>query len=167
MTYLLSIDPGVYTGIALGLFDEETPYTILETWQVPDGAEGLSDFLVLRKPVANTVVSEKFVIRNMAGFSHTADSVEPLRVEGVLVAVYKDIHWQTPDHQILLKGKTSAETKRLSDGILRDHGLYQSPSALKDRQKNDVNSAIKHALSYLRSTKHQPTIEKYWRITNG
>lgn len=164
--YLLSIDPGVYSGVALGTFSEDSPYRLLETWQVPNGAEGFKESLILRKPVADIVVSEKFVIRNMAGFSHTADSVEPLRVEGVLVAAYTNVHWQTPDYQILVKGSTPAETKRLSDNLLRKHGLYQPPSTIEGRRKNDANSAIKHALSYLRSIQHRPTIEKYWSVTN-
>lgn len=167
MSYLISFDPGVYSGVALGTLSEKDPYRLLETWQVPNGAEGFKESLILRKPVADIAVSEKFVIRNMAGFSHTADSVEPLRVEGVLVAVYPEIHWQEPSAQNLVSGKTPSETKRLSDDFLRYHGLYQEPSTIEGRQKNDANSAIKHALAYLKGIGHKPTIDKYWRNYNG
>lgn len=169
MPYLISFDPGVYTGVAIGRYDGNEPYELIECWQIPDGAEGLAREDYFRSAIEpdDVLVSEKFTPRNLAGMSHTQESVEPLRVEGVLVALFEEIHWQEPSAQNLVTGKTPAETKKLSDDFLRYHGLYQEPSTIEGRQKNDANSAIKHALAYLKGIGHKPTIDKYWRNYNG
>ena len=173
MPYLISFDPGVYTGLAIGRYDVDTPYEFERAHQTSGGAEGLPTdniinlWAVLQYDEPVEVVSEKFTPRNLAGMSHTQESVEPLRVEGVLVALFEDIHWQEPSAQNLVTGKTPAETKKLSDDFLRYHGLYQEPSTIEGRQKNDANSAIKHALAYLKGIGHKPTIDKYWRNYNG
>src|SRR5690606_2400359 len=112
--YVLSIDPGVSTGIALLSFEEDSPAELVEGWQFTGGVQGLLSWFIQNvsngidlgvfvgarfdpSPVSwwlreteeeNTqVIAEKFTARNTKGFSYTTASLEPLRGEGALIAL--------------------------------------------------------------------------------
>lgn len=112
--YVLSIDPGLSTGVALLSYEENSPAQLVEGWQFTGGVAGLLDWYVRTisngidlgsyvggkaNPVAvswwlrdtheedTAVVAEKFTARNTRGFSYTTASLEPLRGEGALIAL--------------------------------------------------------------------------------
>lgn len=112
--FVLSIDPGVSTGIALLSFEEDSPAELVEGWQFTGGVQGLLSWFIQNvsngidlgvfvgarfdpSPVSwwlreteeeNTqVIAEKFTARNTKGFSYTTTSLEPLRGEGALIAL--------------------------------------------------------------------------------
>ena len=44
VTYLLWIDPGMSTGVALGRYSDTKPYELVKAWQIPGGLVGFRDF---------------------------------------------------------------------------------------------------------------------------
>lgn len=111
--YIVSIDPGVSTGIALLSYGNDTPPVLEEAWQFRGGVKGLLEWISnhtyeytegaeVFRPRGDlelgetsfghwtdsvTVVAEKFTARNTRGFSYTTVSLEPLRCEGALIAL--------------------------------------------------------------------------------
>lgn len=113
--YVLSIDPGVSTGIALGKYSETEPFSLVDAWQFSGGIVGLREWIdkyyypgldpnetesglgVTSEwnffgvhpsliPGYNVrVVCEFFTPLQNKGFSLTVDAVEPKRCEGGLV----------------------------------------------------------------------------------
>ena len=178
MTYLLTIDPGMSTGITLGHFDETTPYERLGFWQIEGGLKGLLGWLDVHHVEDEfwwtffdenigfydgdtVVICEKFVPLPAPRTFKTAE-LEPIRIEGAVEVLLGDVVWQRAAMMVLAGGDTPAKRKRASDDVLRAGGLWVT--GMKDlgmKDANDVISAQKHALAYLRSIKHKPTIEKY------
>lgn len=164
MPLLFSFDPGVETGIALGQYGDDEPYERLAAWQKTGGLRGLMSFLDER--VFDTiydadVVCEKFVPL-LGEFSPTLQTLEPLRIEGMLVERrfmpdYPSPQWQRASCQLI------ANTKSASDRILKEHGLWLTGSKLGRPNANDAISATKHALYYLKNTvRHGPTLDLYF-----
>lgn len=112
--YVLSIDPGLSTGIALLSYAKDSPAELVQGWQLIGGIKGLLNWYVQQisngidlgicvgadfepSPVSwwldetdeedTTVITEKFTARNTRGFSYTTASLEPLRCEGALIAL--------------------------------------------------------------------------------
>lgn len=183
MGYLLSIDPGMQTGIVLGRYENDTQYERLGRWQVGGGLPGVvhwlegysapselgplkllgwwwfEDSLVIF-PGEMTVVCEKFVPLAAPRTFKTAE-LEPLRIEGGLVVLLDDteIVWQRASSMVLAGGNTPAQRKKASDDVLRRMGLWSTGKEVGYKDANDVNSAQKHAIAYLRSIGHQPTLD--------
>lgn len=113
MSYLLSIDCGLSSGIFLGRYSDTEPLTRVAVWQfggVNDEVRGVvallswcdthfdeddAEFAHLppgRMRTQNipfgdlTIIAEKFTPLQNAGHSLTLDAVEPLRCEGALIA---------------------------------------------------------------------------------
>lgn len=189
MKYLLSFDGGGSTGIVLGEYDELTPYRPVQAWQPTGGVSGFLDWYEehslpddpedafyggwLFDGAGGVItegridfISERFIPIAGGGFNQTSASVEPLRVEGALIALgllphdYTDKRWQRASCQVLAGGKTPAERKKNTDDLLRKHGYWRTGKQIGKPDANDVNSAMKHALYYMtRTLKHRPTIE--------
>lgn len=174
--YLLSIDPGISTGVALLSYTDETAPVLEKAWQFRDGAEGLNEFMnvwTIRDSLADptffaidewpdwvpaTVIAEKFNPRGSGqGFSYTAASLEPLRCEGVLVAHGLPDEYVSPPQQYFAGGKGKAEKKRLQHRALRDLGYYVTGSMVDSPDADDTRSCIAHALSYLSRSGHRPS----------
>lgn len=173
MNYILSIDPGVETGWALGAYGQSQPYELRASGQIIGGLAGFRRWFSCRpddrvwNAALQDLICEKFV--PLAGeFSFTLDSLEPLRIEGYLIGTgrmpdYPAVCWQRASCQVLMGGKNLAERKRNSDDLLKEHGLWQTGANLERPNANDANSAIKHALWYLKNTlAHEPTLDEYW-----
>lgn len=189
MTYLLSIDPGMRTGITLGFFDDETPYRREAYWQIDGGLPGLrkewkwhhvdhggsiywsdaDDFRsdpersnYYASKTQTVWVVEKFVPLPMAR-SFKLNELEPIRIEGAIEDwVDGDVVWQRSGAMVLSGGDTPAQRKKNSDQILKDHGFWLTGKKdLGMSDANDVNAAQKHAFGYLRSIDHRPTMMKY------
>lgn len=184
MTYILGIDPGMSTGIVLGEYTDDTPFEVIEKWQVERGIHGWlawkgnhvgsngsliwTDGGIDEDPFGMLAhwdvikVCEKFIPRPMAR-SFKLDEVEPIRIEGSVLDTFRSVVWQRPPMMVLAEGDTPAERKRASDDVLRRMGLWSTPKSMGPeytlKDCNDINSAMKHIVAYLRSQDHQPTLE--------
>jgi hypothetical protein len=158
--YLLAIDPGESTGIALGTFSNEDAYELVETWQPRGSAEGFLDWWdsgVLYEAkgddwdgARDPIVAEKFVLRS-AEKDGRVPNIEPKRIEGVLLALRLPVVYQ---HRWAKAG--------VRDQILKDHGLWQTGKKFDHPDGRDANDAIVHSLAYLKSKTHLPTLRRYW-----
>lgn len=167
MTFLLSVDPGMATGIVLGKFTEDTAYERLERWQIEGGLPGFREWRG-RDGYPWTSMSEvvwvveKFVPLPMAR-TFKLQELEPIRIEGAIEMAGIEAVWQRAASMVLAGGDTPAQRKRRSDDRLRALGLWSTPTNMgKDytlKDTNDINSAQKHAISYLRSINHKPTLD--------
>ena len=189
MTHLLVIDPGKSTGITLGYYDDTTPYERIAYWQIERGLAGFKDWWYARyandafnyiKPDTKSefwipmsdiiLVTEKFTPRQHSGFNLTLDSVEPLRIEGVLEYLgvmppydKTEKRWQQPQLQYFCGGKSKIEKRRKSKDWLKEHGLYLTGKYVGCKDAEDVISSQLHAFAYLRGIKHRPTLLHYFR----
>lgn len=169
MSMILSIDPGQNTGIALGSYSAITPYTLDYRWQVHGGVEGFINWWesnTERVGWADTIVCESFELRRTNTFQ--AD-IEPKAIEGALRVFthYSDyeIAWQTAAQKASLIGypesaDTADKRQRLRYEFLDRFGLFKAGT-----ENDDSNDAITHALVYLRSVKHAPTLHTFWPDT--
>ena len=116
------------------------------------------------------VVAEKFTPLTNKGFSLTLDSVEPLRIEGALVAFglmpadFPDAEhrWARPASMYFSGGSDKASRLKASRAWLKSHGLLATGKQVGCKDANDVNSAQLHAFAHLRKIRHLPTIKHYF-----
>lgn len=136
--YVLGMDPGGTTGVAMLRYTDSTPPELIYLHQITDGHRGFWDFFGgARTNEFLTQVSEKWKEGGVKGANHT-----PLIIEGVQYAIWgDDIEYQ------------GAELKSLvPDEWLREQNLW-TPG------KRHQMDALIHALVYLRNSGHKPTIE--------
>ncbi|AGY47138.1 hypothetical protein CN1A_29 [Clavibacter phage CN1A] len=154
MTYLLSFDPGVSSGIALGSFGPKQAYEFIEGWEPQGGTEGLIEWWTQHADWPgwdNTIwVSELFVLAN----NDFVANIESKRGEGaiMMMAHPQKVNWQDRTRKAGVPNR-----------ILKEHGLWQSGVDYQHEDGRDVNDAIIHALEYLRSRVHIPTLKRYFR----
>ncbi len=164
MTYLLSIDPGMSTGIVSGWYSDTDPYVREEFWQVEGGLAGFRQWwwgwpnYYTGDPL---LVCEKFTPLPSMTRSFKLNELEPIRIEGALEVLWDrtPIVWQRPAAMVLAGGDTTARRKKNSDDVLRRMGLWTTGKQVGCKDANDVNSAQKHAVAYLRSIGHAPTLQ--------
>lgn len=162
---------------------EEVP-ELVGAWQIGGGLAGFLDFFsahslplkLLGSPLyglagswrfgrGGIVISEKFQPINHSNYALTTASVEPLRIEGAMVALgmmpdytVDEKRWRRPVDQYLFGGKTKAEKKKRMHQALKDLGMYRTGKDLDAPDADDFRSACAHALSYLVKVKnHRPT----------
>lgn len=186
--YVLSIDPGVSTGVALLSYEEDSSAELVKAWQFTSGVTGLLDWVDRHmrifegdysfspegfyKPAIDWIdvdwICEKFTARNTRGFSYTTASLEPLRGEGALIALglmpdygaSKTPQWRDPKYQYLVGGKDKADKKKRLHKFLKDSGFYVTGGMLGAADADDARSAIGHGLAYIaRELKHKPTFD--------
>lgn len=183
--YVLSIDPGVSTGIALLSFEEDSPAELVQGWQFTGGVSGLLrwygngtypfDFGVGLKvkfpePIylsKTRIVTEKFTARATKGFSYTTSSLEPLRGEGALIALglmpdytVAEKRWRDPGVQYLVGGKDRADKKKRQHKFLKESGFYRTGKDFGTSDADDFRSASAHGINYIaRELKHKPTFD--------
>lgn len=168
------------TGITLGRYSTTEPYERLHAWQIEGGLPGFDDFTRWFEKWAThdfedtnimkaVFICERFTPRRLLR-SYRSEELEPLRVEGFLMAKnympmdYKQKVWRAPSYQVLVKGENAAESKKFSNQLLKDGGLWLTGKSVSQKDAHDAISSTKHALAYLKQQKHQPTIEKYWNV---
>jgi hypothetical protein len=178
MTHLLAIDPGMATGIVFGEYTETTPFEVFEKWQVERGIFGWLNWT--EEHIGGTggiwwgpqrhgnvtfeyeVVCEKFVPW-ASGRSFKLEELEPLRIEGSVQTLLGSPHWQRSTAMVLAEGDTRGQRKSASDDVLRRLGLWSTPTSMGPdytlKDTNDINSAMKHAVAYLKSIEHEPTLQ--------
>lgn len=178
--YILSIDPGVSTGIALIGYAPDSYPTLEGAWQFTGGAEALKQWVLVhfqgpswgwnfggRPHLPVTVTAEKFTARNTRGFAYTTASLEPLRGEGVLIAldlmpdyIPKKKRWTDPRLQYLVGGKDLADKKKRQHAFLKANGFYKTGKDFGTPDADDFRSAAAHGIAYLaRELHHKPTFE--------
>lgn len=184
--YLLSIDPGLATGVALLSYTEDSPAELVEGWQFGGGVTGFLDWVKgdfdsamdsvksnLRMP--DIWISEKFQPINHSNYALTTASVEPLRVEGAMIALglmpdydVAEKRWRKPADQYVFGGKSKAEKKKAQHAWLKANGFYRTGKDLGTPDADDVRSAMAHGLSYLaRVLHHKPTFDMIATTAGG
>lgn len=177
--YVLSIDPGLSTGIVLGHYTETEPYVRDAFWQVEEGLPGFKRWLKVHWDVLGywwfpeaaaetfgfpepTVVVEQFVpLASARAFK--VEELEPIRIEGAIEALEIAAVWQRAGAQVLAGGDTPAQRKKASDDLLRRAGLWTTGKMVNMPDSNDVNSAQKHGMHYMAfDLKHEPTMKAYF-----
>jgi hypothetical protein len=165
----ISIDPGMSSGLCEFEWGETSPFQIVRSWQFSGGAPMLAR--VLNNAVAidlhayDAIVVEKFTPRANSGFALTRKSAEPLRGEGVLYGLGvtdEDIHWREPSQQYFMGGTNLTERKKRSRDFLKKHNIYPSGAAMGQSDADDAISAELHAIGWLRSIRHMPTLERFF-----
>jgi len=168
---LLSIDPGLSTGVALGEYGPEKPYTLLSAVQIEDGLSGFLEWVrgpcrVIEDRYPDLlVVAEKFTPINHSDYALTTESVEPLRIEGAMVALglmpdTPDERWRRPAEMYFVGGADLADKKKRAHALLKDVGMRVTGKMVGCRDANDVRSAILHGIAYvMKVEKHRPTWE--------
>lgn len=181
--YVLSIDPGKSTGIALGVFSETEPYRLRNVAQWEGGLIRLRDEFNrtrgrLDESLATlfglsgvrvqdrwTTICEKFTPLQNQGFNLTLDAVEPLRCEGWLVGEgwmpdYPDPTWRRPASMYKYGGKSLPEKKKRAYAFLKDSGMHITGTTVGQPDAFDARSATLHGISYVIDVlEHKPTFD--------
>ncbi len=156
MTDILSFDPGMSTGLVRANVTSGSLPRLEEVSQIEGGLEGLEEAGVLNYlRQKTTVISELFSPRQMAR-SYRLEELEPLRIEGWLVA-HREIIFRRPEQRHLFN-RNDDNFKR-SAAFLGWAGYWTTGSEVKLKDANDANSAMMHLFAYLRNQKHRPTID--------
>lgn len=169
MTTLLAIDPGMRTGLFFGQYTESTPLMRTGFLQLDGGLGGFKPWLEkqFNKGMDWDVwVCEKFVPLPMARSFKLAE-LEPIRIEGMLEWVSDEVIFQRSGAMVLANepNATTARRKKLSDDVLKRAGWWLTGKRdLNMSDANDANAAAKHALAYMRSIGHEPTISAFLNV---
>lgn len=135
----------------------------------PAGWNGLSPVLY-STPQGEEVVTicEKFTPRQALSLA----AAEPLRIEGYLVGTgvipdyvqgKKNPLWMQPAEQYFTGGKDLAEKKKRARLWRIEHGLHLTGKMVGCADADDANSAIQHAVAWLRKNRHAATLDHYFK----
>lgn len=142
---ILSLDPGGTTGYMIGTVEPNSTLTIERSGQIKNSLRGFLDFHwdVLESENIDLIICENFELREGI---YGAD-LSPVYIIGALEALYSTttIAYQGPYQKPLV-----------DDDRLKKLGLYEPG-------KPHRNDAVRHAVIYLRNTKHMPTLEAGWK----
>lgn len=208
MKTLISIDPGMSTGLIVGTYSDTEPFRVTHAFQIEGGVAGFlenvrhyddtddfssggtwfsvehfsgefkkglvmwfGDILGLDYEEPPTFLAEKFTARGSAnaGFSYRTDSLEPLRVEGAILALGIKPTWVSPAQQYILGGDSKAEKLKNRNAWFKEHkdlGYYIMGRDVGCKDADDARSALAHCISYLRREKHKPTIDLFRKEEN-
>ena len=180
--FVLSIDPGLSSAIALLSYEPGDTPTLEAVWQFDGGAEAMSDWVSKRQAEPHTgffvetyfwiepedVICEAFTARSTKGFAYTTDSLEALPVIGALVARglvdRKDKkRYRSPKDQYLTGGRgEDGSNKARQHAFLKESGYYVGRKEIGRTLKDydDARSAVAHGLNYIAKVKkHRETYE--------
>jgi len=145
MSRLVSVDPGVTTGVAFISYHDDG-VELEQTFQVGNGRRGFIDFLH-REIKENSIPVETFVCEDfiLRPGVHGAN-IEPAFVIGAMEGILKD-------HKVNMQ--EAGLKKLVNDERLKKMGMFSTgwPHA---------NDATRHGIIYLRNKKHMPTLLKGW-----
>lgn len=194
MKTLISIDPGLSSGVIAGTYSDEEPFRVTHAFQIEGGVEGFLESVwhfegaseiyygnhkFLQFPEGDPIqltpeswtgraqfIVEKFTARSVSagGFSYRTRDLEPLRVEGAILALGIEPQWMNPAQQYILGGKSLQEKLKNRNAWLKEHaelGYYLTGKSVGQGDANDARSALSHCISWLRRNKHQPTLELF------
>lgn len=137
--YVLGLDPGETTGVAMLRYTPETKPELIYLHQIEGGQAGFWEFFRGTMPALNIhIASEKWVEFGIKGANH-----EPLKIEGIEYTIWEDdITFQEPKMKQLI-----------GDDYLKENNLW-TPG------KRHQMDALIHALVYLRNEEqHAPTLK--------
>ena len=151
MKRLLALDPGKTTGVSIWQYDADTPLTHIGHGQIPDGVYGFIDYFYpqgMAQPF-DVIVSEQFILD---GRTPNPD-ITPLHIEGVLLG-----HQERTGKQVRFQRNNFK--KHISDEFLKEHNFYWpgSPHAM---------DSARHALAYMKTSYHAPTLNTYFKVEEG
>jgi len=187
---LISIDPGKSSGVIVGAYSDTEPFRVTHAFQIEGGVEGFlkhchTDYIHVNGvtqsrlflPVTlgvggisldgdTKVLAEKFTARGSAnaGFSYRTEALEPLRVEGAILALGIKPTWVSPSQQYFMGGDSKAEKLKNRNAWFKkykDLGYYITGKDVGCKDADDARSALAHCISYLRREKHKPTISLF------
>lgn len=176
MSYLLSIDAGKSTGIALLSYSNTEPASLVAGWQFGNGVTGFLDWyyeVYAGDTLENSEkIAEKFQPINHSNYALTTDSVEPLRLEGSLITLglmpdytKEEKRWRRPADQYIFGGDSKARKKQMQHRWLKENGFYLTGKDLETPDADDYRSAAAHGISYLvKVLEHKPTWELVSRV---
>lgn len=144
MPKILAIDPGGTTGVAELDYELSSQPVLSYAEQVEGGLAGFLDWYRARAGSWAQIVCEDFVLRPSVKFP----DLTPTYIIG---AIESGEYW----NQVKPIYQSPSQKPLCSDEVLKRSGLYQ-------RGKPHANDAIRHAIIYLRSIRHLPTIEMAW-----
>lgn len=160
---ILAIDPGLATGWSTWAYDPERPLMRLDYGLVQGGVAGwiewMTSTLGLLRP--DVTVCESFKLDGRTKFPE----VEPLRIEGALLAVYDalslpSVIWQPNSTKV-----------QVQDAVLKRTGFWLTGKDVGWADARDVNDSQIHALAYVKlleeTTDLQPTTAAYWPENYG
>lgn len=148
---IVGIDPGMATGISVGEYSDTEPYKLLFAVVVHNGVKGFIDWWRREMPYLDDsrIVFERFVLRNN-GF---VPDLEAVKIEGALMALAYRCN-------ITYQLRTAKAT--VPDSALKEHGLWQTGKTVGHTDGRDVNDSIIHALHYMQTMPHEPTLREYF-----
>lgn len=137
--YVLGMDPGGTTGIAMLRYTDDTAPELVYLYQQEGGIHGFWNFFGGSQPTDNVdIVSENFTLRQGI---HGAD-VTPLRIEGIQFALWGDeVTYQEPKMKSLVP-----------DAWLKEQNLW-TPG------RPHQMDGLRHAFVFLRNEMHEPTLK--------
>lgn len=149
MKHLLALDPGRTTGMSIWEYDTETPLTYIGHGQIGGGVDGFLEYFYPVNELPrkwDVIVSESFVLD---GRTPNPD-VTPLKIEGVL---------ESHAHRTgtLLRMQRNNFKKHVDNDLLKQFDLYWpgNPHAM---------DSARHALGYMKTSKHLPTLNHYFSV---
>lgn len=203
---LVTIDPGLSSGITIGTYSETEPYQRTHAFQIEGGLKGFlsrfsydydseycTNYLTINWPEnlrgrekdlyaffhssSNSdheveFIVEKFTPRpNGGGSGLKLSTVEPLRIEGALIALgivddyvqgRQNPQWVQPSAQYFAGGKSLPEKKKASREFLKKHDLHLTGKMVGCKDADDAISATLHSIGYMRQIRHLPSLRYYF-----
>jgi len=149
MKRLISFDPGKTTGMSIWQYDAETPLQLIGYGQIEGGVEGFLEYLYPtdgRYMIWDVIVSESFVLD---GRTPNPD-VTPLHIEGIL-----ESHAHRTGCQ--LRFQRNNFKAHVDDAKLKEYGFYV-------KGMPHSNDSMRHALAYMKTSYHRPTLDAYFKV---
>jgi hypothetical protein len=151
---IVSYDPGLVTGVAVGVFSDDKPLEIIGATVMP-----YEDLILaygsIRSVPFDHVVSEVFKLRTDNPF---AADLTGVRVEGILESAYEgNVHWR--DRTL---------KSQVPDEVLKENNVWFTGADVDWEDGRDANDAVIHMIGYVAfELKHKPTLRKYLKPDHG
>lgn len=168
ISYVMAVDPGKATGIAIGRYSATMPMEVIFNGVVTNGAYGFGEWLhntndgktIIEQDCSYNfpeefddlnhhlfVVCENFKLRG----GNFLANLEPLRIEGIIMDHFgQNIEWHSPIDKSLIKDK-----------VLKENGLWVTGKDVDHEDGRDANDATIHLLVHAMRIRHTPTLRQY------
>jgi hypothetical protein len=145
---LIAFDPGKTTGMSIWQYDSDTPLTHIAHGQIENGLEGFLEYFYPKGKFLpwDVIVSESFVLDGRTSNPDTT----PLRIEGALLS-------HAHRTNVLVRLQRNNFKAHVDNDLLRKFELYWPA------EQHAMDSA-RHALSYMKTSLHRPTLDHYFKL---
>lgn len=150
MSRILSIDPGGKggdTGIVLIEYDDTQPATLVDSWAVHDGFDGFCQWW-FDYTSGNDLHVDYHIVETFVNYGRPGADLSPLLIEGVVRYTYPDV----------ILSPASGKNTKMPDRAMTNLGFQRK--AFGGDHHADRWEALRHALVWLKSQKHIPTLER-------